>query len=518
MIGTALSLALAALLQPAIAAERRYAVVVGANLGGPDQEPLLYAERDAERTAAVLNALGGVHQEDLVLLLAPDAASLERVLHRTAQRVAAETAEGDRSLLFVYYSGHADERGLRMGGSAFPLEVLRDRVEAMPVDVRVLLVDACRSGEILRSKGATPAEPFAITIRGPEQSEGMAILTSASGEEDAQESDRLRSGVFTHHLLAGLQGAADVSGDHKVTLNEAYQYAYDRTLMSTSRAPTLQHPSYVYDLRGQRDLVLTELSGGSHTGVVVLQDAGRYVFFDPRGSELVVEAEVARAGQLALPAGSYLVRRRLPDEVYQGVVEVRAGSQVELAQADMSLMPYGHTARRGTASERKSATALSVGGGMEGTPSDGFGLGPAVGLGVRIDTHAATFGLGLGYAQHGAENSTLSIDQRSYGADLGAYRHLDLGAFAPGLGVRAGGTLIQQRFATSGEAPDIASLTGRLGPVLRLDLAVAPRWVLGLDLGADIQLFQGWDPQDGSSTLRTAAVPHASLQLHRYLF
>ncbi len=517
MIGTALSLALAALLQPAIAAERRYAVVVGANLGGPDQEPLLYAERDAERTAAVLEELAGVNQEDLVLLLAPDAASLERVLARTAQRVAAETAGDDRSLLFVYYSGHADEQGLRMGSSSFALDALREQVEAMPVDLRVLLVDACRSGEILRSKGATPVAPFAITLRGPEQSEGLAILTSASGEEDAQESDRLRSGVFTHHLLAGLQGAADASGDHKVSLNEAYQYAYDRTLLTTSRAPTLQHPSYVYELRGQRDLVLTDLSGGGQTGLVQLGEAGQYVFFDPKGAELVVEAEVAEAGTLALPAGGYLVRRRLPDEVYQGTVTVQAGQLVVLDPGALDLMPYGHTARRGTATERRAATAASLSGGMAGTPARGFGLGPSAGLGLRVDTHAATFELGLRYAQHGAENDTLGVDQRSVGADLGGYRHLDFGAFAPGLGVRAGGDLIWQRFATTGVAPDVMSWTGRVGPVLRLDWAMAPRWVIGLDAGADIQLYRGFDPMDETSSLMTTAVPHGSLRLSRYL-
>lgn len=518
MIAGLAPLLVAALLQPALAAERRYAVVVGVNEGGADQEPLRYAERDAERTAAVLEDLAGVRQEDLVLLLAPDAATLGRVLERTGQRIAAEVGEGDRSLLFVYYSGHADERGLRLGHGAFSLEDLRARVEAMPVDVRVLLVDACRSGEILRSKGATPVEPFAITLRGPEQSEGLAILTSASGEEDAQESDRLQSGVFTHHLLAGLQGAADVSGDHRVTINEAYQYAYDRTLMTTSRAPTLQHPSYVFELRGQRDLVLTELETGVGTGQLELSEAGRYVFFDPKGSDLVVEAEVVEAGILALPAGSYLVRRRLPEEVYQGEVVITEGQRVVLAPDDLALMPYGQTARRGTAETRRSASALSLGGGAVGTPSPGFGLGPAADLGLRVDTSMATFALGVRYAQHGASNDTLSIDQRTIGADLGAYRHIELSSFSPGIGVRAGSDLVWQRFATTGVASDHTSLVGRVGPALALDWAVTARALLCVELGADIQLYKADDPLSTSTSLRTTAVPHATLRFSRYLF
>ncbi len=507
-----------ALLQPGQAAERRYAVVVGANQGAADQEPLRFAERDATRTAAVLRSLGGVNDEDLVLMLAPDADRLQRVLARTARRIAAEKADPeDRALLFVYYSGHADESGLRLGASSFPLNALREQVEAMPVDVRVLVADACRSGEILRSKGAKPSEPFAITLRGPERIEGLAILTSASGDEDAQESDRLQSGVFTHHLLAGLQGAADDSGDHRVSLNEAYQYAYDRTLITTSRAPTLQHPSYDFELQGQRDLVLTELEGDGRTGRVRIAEAGQYVFFDPKGSQLVIEVEVLGGGLLALPAGSYLVRRRLPDKVYQGQVQVRAAQQTSLSAEQLTLMPYGHTARRGTAQERRSAWGLSLAGGAAGTPSQDLGLGLAGALGARLDAQAASFALRGRYARHSAANEVLELSQHSFGADLGAFRYLDLGRLAPGLGLRLGGDLVLQRFDTPGEAPENTSLTGRLGPVARLDWALAPRLVLGLDAGADIQLYLGTDPQDGTSALRSAAVPYVSLELAAYV-
>ena len=58
-------------------------------------------------------------------------------------------------------------------------------------------------------------------------------LTSSSAEETAQESDRLKGSFFTHYLVSGMRGAADVSRDGKVTLNEAYQFAFHETLAQT---------------------------------------------------------------------------------------------------------------------------------------------------------------------------------------------------------------------------------------------------------------------------------------------
>ena len=160
--------------------------------------------------------------------------------HIAADRAADPAAQ---TLLVVYYSGHADAEALHLGGSRLSFGELTDAVEAMPVDVRVLVVDACRSGGLTRVKGATPAEPFAISTEDRLAATGTAIITSSSAGEDAQESDDLGGGVFTHHWVAGLLGAADTSDDGAVTLTEAYRYAYAQTLRSTSLQPVVQHPT-----------------------------------------------------------------------------------------------------------------------------------------------------------------------------------------------------------------------------------------------------------------------------------
>ena len=61
-------------------------------------------------------------------------------------------------------------------------------------------------------------------------------------------------------LVSGLRGAADVSGDGRITLAEAYRYAFDHTVADTASIGSRQHPGYNYRMAGQGELVLTEVT------------------------------------------------------------------------------------------------------------------------------------------------------------------------------------------------------------------------------------------------------------------
>ncbi len=518
MIAGALALALAAQ-----AGERRYAIAVGANHGDPAEAALLWARRDAQRTADVLQELGGVDAEDLIVLEDPSADRLRRALRRVHIRILADRAQSvetggpdeTRALLFFYYSGHADAQSLHMAGSRLPLTELSELVRQMPVDVRLMVLDACRTGSLIRAKGATPAEPFVLEVDDQLDSRGMAIITSASAGEDAQESERLRGGVFTHHFLAGLQGAADTSADGRVTLDEAYRYSYDRTLLSTTLAPTVQHPSYDFDLRGRSDLVITEPATTRQMGRLQLDRGGLYVIFDPQSSDLVVEAELGTGGTLALPAGDYLLRRRSPDQVEQAAIRISAGGLRVVAAEQLRVLPYGKTTRKGYATQRRSAVAGVVGGGVGGPLLDGLSPAPRVQTGVRLDLPLLTLHTGLRASRSQGENSDLSLSQLSLGGEVSAFKIFDIGPLSAGLGVHGGADVVWQRFDTSGDAPDRRSMTGFSGPIARLEVAPHARWLVGLDFGADIHLLRTED--DATDTLSTQVVPHVSIDLARYL-
>ena len=69
-------------------------------------------------------------------------------------------------MLFVYYSGHADKNALHLGETRLPLVELEQLVRGSAAHFRVLLLDACGSGALTRTKGGTAAPPFPVQPRG----------------------------------------------------------------------------------------------------------------------------------------------------------------------------------------------------------------------------------------------------------------------------------------------------------------------------------------------------------------
>ena len=131
---------------------------------------------------------------------------------------------------------------------------------------------------------------------------GHAFLTSSAETEAAQESDRIGASYFTHYLVSGLRGAADMSGEGKVTLNEAYQFAFNETLGRTvDTKGGAQHPSYDINLSGTGDVVMTDLRQTSATLVLGEELDGRF-FVRNAKQELVVELYKPYGRQVELGA------------------------------------------------------------------------------------------------------------------------------------------------------------------------------------------------------------------------
>jgi len=326
MLTTSLLVLLAS--PPADAAEVvRRALVVGTNDGGGELEPLRYAEEDALKFAGVLQELGDFDPQEVSVLLSPDAATLEAQLTAAAEELAGQ----DEALFLFYYSGHADARGLRLGSESFAYEALKESVRAIPADVHLGVLDACQSGAISRTKGANLSTPFLV-----EESlaaEGEAWLTASSADEDAQESDSLGGSFFTYYLISGLRGAADKGGDGQVSLNEAYAYAYDRTVSRTGgTAAGAQHPTYDFRLQGNGELQLTEVSRA--TALIRFPEELDGEITIIRQPDNVPVAEVSKltgkAMTLALEPGRYLLRRRNQGELQEVNLSLSTGAAHDL--------------------------------------------------------------------------------------------------------------------------------------------------------------------------------------------
>jgi hypothetical protein len=326
---------------------RRFALVAGSNDGGAGRVRLRYAATDADAMARVLRELGGVRDEDLVLLVDPDLAEFTAALARMRTVVQEGAPSGERREIVFYYSGHSDERGLILGSDVYPYDELRSALAIARADVRVAILDSCSSGALTRAKGGARRPAFLFDAT--QDMSGHAFLTSSSAAEAAQESDRIGASFFTHYLVSGLRGAADATGDGLVTLNEAYAYAFQETLASTESAQYgPQHPAYDISLTGSGDLVLTDLRAASAVLVVPAQMTGRLYVRDPRGA-LVVELNKAAGQQveLALEPGSYGLVLDDHGTRTAGTVSVSTGGRVVLGSAVLRPVAGERTTSRG---------------------------------------------------------------------------------------------------------------------------------------------------------------------------
>lgn len=318
----------------ATAAEaRKVAVIVGANQAPAGRVPLRYAHDDATQVSQALLAVGGFNARDIHLLFDPTPALLLATLD---EELALAARHPEETLLFFYYSGHADEQSIFPAGEALPFTELKARLEDPRAKLRVGLLDSCRGGSWTGSKGLKKVDPFQIDGAHELAEEGSILIASSSGQESAHETEALGGSFFTHYWNAGLRGAADRGGDGVVTLNEAFEYARALTIRDTALiGQEPQHPSFQMKLSGRRDIPLSttlrqrttllydQLTGP--TEVVRLSD-GLVVLEMPPG---------ARRIRLGLPAGGYLLRRRTLNSVFARIITLSAGSTKSANESEL---------------------------------------------------------------------------------------------------------------------------------------------------------------------------------------
>ena len=416
---------------------RRYALIVSSNGGGRDRPRLRYADSDARAMADVLRELGGLRAEDLVL--APNATRATiTASFRRLRDLLDRARTGPRREVVIYYSGHSDEESLLLAGERVSYRELREWIHGTGADVRIAILDSCASGALIRQRGGTRTASF-LGDRSVE-ARGHAFLTASSADEAAQESDRIGAAFFTHYLVSGLRGAADINRDGIVTLAEGYQFAYHETLRRTEQtAAGAQHATYDIQLAGIGDLVLTDLRATSSSLQLDTELAGRVSVRDATG-RLVVELHKHRHQEvaLALAPGSYTVAAEHGGERRVGAITVERHRPARVRPAQLAVATRLPAVARGGAPASAPAEELDRPGTFLANPSW-----------RRLGGHA---GLVMRYSRLGRR------DGFNPGAEFALrYRHLALGI--------AGGGVV-----TSADASGRAWTLGYGGVVARYEL------------------------------------------------
>lgn len=325
----------------------RYAIYVGSNKGGDGRSELLYAGTDAENIKNTMAEVGGISDKNSILLVNPSEKEINSAMQSITKMII-QNADSSRSEFLFYYSGHSDEDSLLLGNQKFSYSALKNAISEIPSDIHVVILDSCYSGNFIRTKGGQKKKPFLVDDSSVVK--GHAYLSSSSETEFSQESDEIEASYFTNAVVTGLRGAADASGDKKVTLNELYSYAFNETLKKTEDSKSgPQHPNYNITLVGSGDLILSDFSESDSIVSVGKDVIGKVVLRDSNG-KLVSEIDKSDSVpvMLALPEGKYKVVVIGEEATLQGDVEIKKDDAFVIEKNQLVKIETKENSVRGT--------------------------------------------------------------------------------------------------------------------------------------------------------------------------
>jgi len=328
-------------------ATKRFVLAVGINDGGNSKVALKYAVSDAKALVRLLTEMGGAEPENVKLLVEPDKKEVLKAIELLNKKVKIAKLQNHKTEVIFYYSGHSDEEGLMLSEEKVTYDILKKSIMELGSDVKVAILDSCSSGAMIRDKGGKMGASFLIDASN--DMKGYAFITSSSEDEVSQESDVIKSSFFTHYLVTGLRGAADVTGDGRVSLNEAYQYAYNETLGRTQKTMGgAQHAGYYIKMSGTGDVVITEIQKSESR---LEMGKGLYGIFTIRNQENTLIAELQKKSeqkiQMGVDSGEYFVINQRENRIYEAVLHIEPGSSVTLFPDSFAISEREYTFSRG---------------------------------------------------------------------------------------------------------------------------------------------------------------------------
>ena len=172
-------------------------------------------------------------------------------------------------LLVLYFSGHGvrDELGAlylavkntsrsKLRATGIKSDYIREAMDQSRSRRQVLILDCCNSGAF--AQGTKSATGVSIgTASAFEGGYGRIILTASDSTQFAWEGDKVigetDNSLFTHFLVEGLEGKADLDSDGRITVDELYDYAYEKVRLATPK----QTPSK-FSSKQQGEIVLRQ--------------------------------------------------------------------------------------------------------------------------------------------------------------------------------------------------------------------------------------------------------------------
>lgn len=320
----------------------RFALVIGSNeTASKDQKALRFADDDAARVAELWSESGA--QVELLTVFdqssqarfpdlvedanQPTRKALDRAWARLVRGMDEAVAAGREVELTIYYAGHGDVgpdgQGfltLAAGDSLTRSDLFSGLIANSPADRNHVIIDACRSEQFVLSRGdwkddRGPAN-YNESVReyldgnhlGAHPNTGVVLAHSV--DQQTHEWERWQGGIFTHELLSGLRGGADLNGDGAIEYSELG--AFVSAANSGVADPRARLEIAVHPPRGHERAPLLTHEGIEDERVLLLAGAaaGRYSVEDSRGVRLAdIHHAPGQPAYLRLPEGPIYVYR-----------------------------------------------------------------------------------------------------------------------------------------------------------------------------------------------------------------
>jgi hypothetical protein len=386
---------------------QRFAIVIGANDGGYNRVKLRYAISDADSFMSVIREMGGVNNNNSFLLYQPDKRNFYSAMQKLYRKVKKAKKRIKKTELFFYYSGHSDEEGILLKNEKITYKEIKSLIKKIPADVRIAILDSCSSGAFTQIKGGKVRPPFLIDSS--YDMKGDAIMTSSSKDEASQESDKIKGSFFTHYLVSGLRGAADVTQDRRITLNEAYQFAYNETLTRTRKTLSgPQHANYNIQMSGTGDVILTDIRKSSIKLVLAKNIRGK-IFINDKNNKLVAELHkpYGQTVTLGLEQGNYSIVKTNKKTTSQLTIKLYSKKKYFVNNTDFSKVNKEFTIARGNNNEQTNRNTLVK---LEDIKWSGFLSGD-----VRFSRVADTYGTFVGGKAAAILNDKLFLGVAGFG-------------------------------------------------------------------------------------------------------
>jgi|GEM_PF-7052213 len=249
---------------------KRWALVVGVSeYQDTSIHALQFADDDARAFYEFLRSPraggGGFPESQVKLLLNQQATYAE--LRAGLKTFLAQATPDDE--VIIYFAGHgapnprrpdelylltSDTRAAEIAATGFPMRDLERAVSELQAKHIVVFTDACHSGGIFSNvRAAENRINDAFMVNLSASYGGLAIFAASEANQTSEEGEKWGGGhgVFTHFLLEGLKGAADLrseggDGDQIVTLVELMHWTMERVRRETGnqQVPAISNRNY----------------------------------------------------------------------------------------------------------------------------------------------------------------------------------------------------------------------------------------------------------------------------------